>query len=355
MGRGLIVVDRRLGPRAGPSWAPSGAPLALVANRPVIAHAVDALRDAGADGVAVVADRLSAGLLREALEHDGTGTEGVAWVELESPVGEGEAILAAAGLLGSEHFLLHRADGVLLRGGSALRSALAARACDAALFFRRRRPGEPTPLRPRRGVTAALREAAGGDAGELQGVHVFGPAILDALRALERPGGGGERRLTDALDRLAADDGRVIAGEAEGWWQCCGSADDLLVANREALDVLDGDEEHHGLEGSRIEGRVRIHPDARVSGAVIRGPVLIGARARVADAYVGPYTSIAEDAVVENAEVECSIVLPGACMRNVGLRIEASIIGRGATVTRDFRLPRALRLLVGEGSQITLS
>ena len=43
----------------------------------------------------------------------------------------------------------------------------------------------------------------------------------------------------------------------------------------------------------------------------MRGPAIIGAGARLIDAYVGPYTAIAEDCVVERAEVEHSILLAG--------------------------------------------
>jgi glucose-1-phosphate thymidylyltransferase len=58
---------------------------------------------------------------------------------------------------------------------------------------------------------------------------------------------------------------------------------------------------------------------------------------------------------IENAEVEHSIILPGASIQHLGGRLEGSIIGPGARVFRDFRLPRALRLNVGEGAEVALS
>jgi glucose-1-phosphate thymidylyltransferase len=357
MARGIIVVDGRTAQRGGPSWAPQGPALAPVANRPLIAHAIDTLRGAGAEEVAVVADRSCAALLRDALRGDPASRRPLRWLELDAPVGEGEGILAAADHIEGGRFLLHRADGLALGGGDALRRALAEPACDAAVAFRRRAAHEPaalrSPGRPGR-RTARLLGGVAADRLELDGIQAFGPGILDALRSVE-PAPGGERGLLDAVERLAGEgDRRVCAGWVDGWWRYSGLAQDLLDVNREALDSIEP-LTPADLPGCRIEGRVRVHPEAEVTGSALRGPVIIGAGARIVDAYVGPFTSVGEGASIENAEIEGSMVLPGARLSHLGVRVEGSIVGRGAAVTRDFRLPRALRLLVGEGARVTLS
>lgn len=356
MGCGLIVVDSRLGRPGGPSWAPLGPALAPVANRPLIAHAIDTLAGAGASEIAVVADRASASMLRDGLAGDGK-RHGLRWIELDAPVGEGEAILAAADVLAGERFLLHRADGLLLRGAAGLRRTLAEPGWAAAVSFRARGEGEPAALRSRLRPgrrTAALVSGVAGERLVLDGVQALGPEVVAALRA-QAPADGEERSLLDAVEGLAGTAGRVRAGLAEGWWRSSGLAQDLLDANREALDSIEPLAPAEVLYDCRIEGRVHLHPDAEVTGSALRGPVIVGAGARVLDAYVGPFTSIGDGATVENCEVEGSIVLAGASVRNVGVRLEGSIVGRGAQVTRDFRLPRALRLVVGEGARVTLS
>ena len=88
----------------------------------------------------------------------------------------------------------------------------------------------------------------------------------------------------------------------------------------------------------RMEARPEDRPDAEIS-----------------DAYIGPYSSIGAKVVIENAEVEHSIILPGASIKHLGGRLEASVVGPGARIFRDFRLPRALRLNVGEGAEIALT
>jgi glucose-1-phosphate thymidylyltransferase len=74
----------------------------------------------------------------------------------------------------------------------------------------------------------------------------------------------------------------------------------------------------------------------------------------VTDSYVGPYPAIGEDCVVENSEIEHSIVLAGSSIRDLPGRVEASLIGRSVSISRTEALPRVFRFVVGDGSDITI-
>jgi glucose-1-phosphate thymidylyltransferase len=54
------------------------------------------------------------------------------------------------------------------------------------------------------------------------------------------------------------------------------------------------------------------------------------------------------------AAIEHSIVFAGAEVLHVGARLESSLVGRGARVARDFSLPRALRVQLGDGATVVL-
>ena len=81
---------------------------------------------------------------------------------------------------------------------------------------------------------------------------------------------------------------------------------------------------------------------------------MIGAGARIEDAYVGPYTSIGEDVHICRSEVEHSIVLAGSVVEDLGTRMEASLLGRNVKLTRSDGMPKTLRLLVGDNSEIEI-
>jgi glucose-1-phosphate thymidylyltransferase len=186
----------------------------------------------------------------------------------------------------------------------------------------------------------------------LVGVYMFTSKIFDAGKAI-KPSGRGELEITDAIQHLVDSGSRVDSHVVHGWWKDTGQVQDMLDANRLILDEVE--EEHSGTESdSRVEGRVCISEGAVVERSTIRGPAIIGRGARVTDAYVGPYTAIGDDCVVESSEIEHSIVLAGSSIRDLPGRVEASLIGRGVSISRTEALPRVFRFVVGDGSDITI-
>jgi glucose-1-phosphate thymidylyltransferase len=324
-----------------------------VANRPLLAHAVDMLIAAGAGEVAVVcppvllSDLRSAGAGRTAVD--------VEWIASDATDDAGRAILGAEAFLGGDRFLVHTTRGLWLRHRRRLRQALRSSE-DAALLYvagaavtEPARVLQPVPAPVGHGPSAASPDAAAA-AAEFA-VACFGPEIVEALHGVAAP----EASLGSALEALARQGAGVRPCPAEGWYGFGGSAEELLTLNRLALDDLPDAPLPSSLADSRVTGRLDVHATARVSRSVIRGPVVIGARARIADAYLGPHTVVGDDGVVENAEVEATVLVAGARVQNTGVRIESSVIGEGASVTRSFELPRALRLALGPDATVELA
>jgi glucose-1-phosphate thymidylyltransferase len=162
--------------------------------------------------------------------------------------------------------------------------------------------------------------------------------------------------LDHVVEHVSQAGGRVHVRPVRDWRRYTGDVQDLLEMNRIALDRLEHeiDEMEEADGGNRIQGRVSIHPSAHVESSVIRGPAIVGAGARVVDAYIGPYSSVGEGVRIEGAELEHSIILAGASILHIGGRLEASVVGRDAKVYRDFSLPRALRLQVGDSVDVAL-
>jgi glucose-1-phosphate thymidylyltransferase len=82
--------------------------------------------------------------------------------------------------------------------------------------------------------------------------------------------------------------------------------------------------------------------------------VIIGAGSVISGAYVGPFTSIAQNCRIEDSEIEYSIVLQGASIAGVR-RVEASLIGHDVEVTPAPRSPSAHRLVLGDHSKVQIS
>jgi glucose-1-phosphate thymidylyltransferase len=103
---------------------------------------------------------------------------------------------------------------------------------------------------------------------------------------------------------------------------------------------------------SVVDARVTIEAGAQIINSVLRGPTIIGENTRIENSYVGPYTSIYHNVVIENSELERSIVLEHCQIISVPTRIQDSLIGRNVAVKYSNRKPKALKLNLGDHSRI---
>jgi glucose-1-phosphate thymidylyltransferase len=181
---------------------------------------------------------------------------------------------------------------------------------------------------------------------------ILSPATQGSLESLPA-NGNGDDGVVEAL--LAAEHPFAVCELGEHWCYS-DSTEELLAGNQIMLDALPITSVRGTLgDNNDVLGRVRISSTARVSSSTVHGPAVIGDGAVLADSFIGPYTSIGPGAVVSGAEIDNSIVMTAAEITHPGSRIEASVIGERARITRSFELPKGLHVRIGSGGQITLS
>ena len=127
--------------------------------------------------------------------------------------------------------------------------------------------------------------------------------------------------------------------------------EDLLEANRLVLESQKPRNDGATDRSSKIEGKVVIERNAQIIQSTIRGPAIIGENSSVRNSYVGPYTAVYHHSVLENCEIEHSIVLEHSMISNVR-RIEGSLIGQNAVVTQSPAKPSAYRIMIGDSSRV---
>ena len=322
--KAVVLAGECGGSAPWPSVGVAARQLAPVANRPVLFHHLDALQSAGVTEAAIVTDRTTGACIRGAV---GDGSDwGLELTHLEyHGTSNVLACSSVASFVGASPVVVQHGDVLLRERLSALERRL-----------RRPRARRAHPVsRARRRHTA--RPATS-----------LGPDVHQRLRE-------DKSALDDVLQRLRAAGARIGVREVDACMPCRGGADELLEANRRMLEQLSPDSHGERVFDSEIQGPVALHPSAEVRASVVRGPVAIGPGARISNAYIGPYTSIGAGVELDCVEIEHSIVLDGAQIRYLEARVEGSVIGPGARVSRDFRMPRALRLSVGEGSHVSFS
>jgi glucose-1-phosphate thymidylyltransferase len=350
--KGLILSGGK-GTRLRPITHTSAKQLVPVANKPVLFYGIEAMAAAGIDQIGIIIAPETGDEIRAAVGDGAQFGVAITYVEQDRPGGLAHASLTAERYLDGEPFVMYLGDNLLQGGITDLVESFRTNAPDALILL--------TPVTDPQNYGVAeldgdrvtrLVEKPADPATNLAlvGVYMFTAGIHDAARAIV-PSARGELEITDAIQYLVDDGKRVEPHIVRGWWKDTGRLDDMLEANRLVLDRieprLDGE-----LVESRCDGRVVVEPGAVLERTTVRGPAIIGARTRITDAYIGPYTAIGADCLISAAEVEHSILLEGSKVCNLEGRMESSLLGRNVTIARGVRQPRAYRFMVGDNSEI---
>jgi glucose-1-phosphate thymidylyltransferase len=350
--KGLILSGGK-GTRLRPITHTSAKQLVPVANRPVLFYGIRAMADAGIHEIGIIIAPETGGEIREAV-GDGSqfGVE-ITYVEQDEPAGLAHAVLTAEPFLEDSPFVMYLGDNLLQGGIGDLVDAFRSSSPDALILLTP--VADPqhygvAELEDGRVVNLAEKPADPKTNLALVGVYMFTSGIHDAARAIE-PSARGELEITDAIQYLVDTGRRVEPHIVRGWWKDTGRLEDMLEANRLILDTITARVEGEIID-SQVDGRVVVEDGARLERATVRGPAIIGARTRLTDCYIGPYTSIGEGCVIEGAEIEHSILLSGCAVRQLDGRMESSLLGRNVTIARGVRQPRAFRFMVGDNSEI---
>lgn len=332
----LAIIDATAGPSAGLHHRAGGRYATPLANLPLILHVTSELTSSGITQAIVIAQHE---VRRELGRILGAGhVWGLEVAYVDAPVADTRRTVLAQveRALASEPVLLHPGDCLFGDQVTAMRERFG--------------PGDVDCVLPEQMSVTAPRPANGSRVSE--GVIALGPGARGVVAGLRSPGGEGD----DLIAALLASECRLAVCAASDSWCYSDSPEDLLGGNRMLLDRLPGDdlpEQVH--ERNELHGRVSIHPTAYVADCVLAGPVLVGERAVLEGSFIGPYTAIGPGAVLRGAEIDNSMVLASAEIHHPGLRLESSIIGEGARVSRSFQLPRGVHLHLGPGAQVDLS
>jgi glucose-1-phosphate thymidylyltransferase len=352
-----LILSGGAGTRLRPITHTSAKQLVPVANKPVLFYGIEALVDAGVTEIGIIIAPETGEEIREAAGDGSSFGAKITYIVQDKPAGLAHAVLTAEEFIGGSPFVMYLGDNLLADGLRGLVSTFREEEPDALILL--------TPVDDPQSYGVAELDGEGGIVRLIEkpkdppsnlalvGVYLFAPPIFDAARALE-PSWRGELEITEAIQGLI-EQGKAVRSEVvSGWWKDTGRLADMLEANRLVLEEIETEIGGEVDDSSRVEGRVVVAPGAEVKNSVVRGPAVIGPGARIEDAYIGPYSSIGEDVCVRRSEVEHSIILAGSVVEDLGTRLEASLLGREVKLTRSDGMPKTLRMLVGDKSEIKL-
>ncbi|GHO65464.1 glucose-1-phosphate thymidylyltransferase [Ktedonobacter sp. SOSP1-52] len=370
-----LILSGGKGTRLQPITNTNAKQLVPIANKPVLFYVLETIVAAGITDIGIIVGDTHAEIKAAAKDGKQFGPDvSITYIHQEQPLGLAHAVKIAQPFLQEEKFAMFLGDNFIEEDISGLIHNFSAPdcPCNAQILLKqvphpqqfgvaqlRTREGDPvssaTYPGDERVYVSRLVEKPQEPISDLAiiGIYLFDSHIFEAVNAIE-PSRRGELEITDAIQYLIDHHFNVRPHLLTGYWIDTGKMQDMLEANRAALSHIQTNFAT-GVqvdEDSQVLGEVVLENGARLTNSIVRGPSIIGRNVRLINTYVGPFTSIAQDSLVENSEIEHSIVLEGCHIRDIEGRIEDSLIGRHAQVYPSSNKPRAYKLLLGDHSRI---
>jgi glucose-1-phosphate thymidylyltransferase len=351
--KGLVLSGGK-GTRLRPITYTSAKQLVPVANKPVLFRVIESIRDAGISDIGIVVGD-TGDEIRAAVGNGKRWGVQITYIPQDAPLGLAHAVKISQEFIGDERFVMFLGDNCIQGGISPLIEQFGRSSHNSQIVLKQ--VSDPRSFGVAElddeGRISRLVEKPREPRSDLAlvGIYMFDHHIFEAVNSIH-PSPRGELEITDAIQWLVSAGYSVYPYVHEGWWIDTGKKDDLLEANRLILEELQPAISGYVDRDSQLIGKVIIEPGAEVINSTIRGPAIIGEKTRILNSYVGPFTSIYHDCLIDESEIEHSIVLEHSSIRSLPHRLEDSLIGRNVEVARSPLKPKAYRLLLGDNSTV---
>jgi glucose-1-phosphate thymidylyltransferase len=326
-------------------------------NIGVSQYVLEDIVSSGVRDVAIVLGETYPELVKEYYKDGSSFGARITYVYQGKPLGIAHAIKLCRGFVGEDEFVVYLGDQLLQKGIKRYVERFASEDYDAFILLKE--VEDPTRFGvaqfDERGRLVRLVEKPKVPPSRyaLVGVYFFKPVVFDVIEGL-RPSWRGELEVTDAIQLMLERGYRVGYEVLEGWWFDVGKSDDVLAVNARILDERVGRRVEGEVKDSKVEGRVEVGRGTKVVSSVVRGPSIIGEGCLIENSYIGPYTSVGNNSKMIDSSVEYCVILEGASIIGVE-RLEESLVGRYAKVTKGGVNRKVVKLNVGDYSEVMLS
>jgi len=350
-----LILSGGKGTRLRPLTYTSAKQLVPVANKPVLFYGIESVVAAGITEIGIVVGDTRDEIKEAVGDGSRFGAE-VTYLEQDAPRGLAHAVMIAEEFMAGDSFVMYLGDNLIAGGITSLVEEYQELGTNAEILLAEvpnpRQFGVAELAEDGRVLRLVEKPAEPKSNLALVGVYMFDANIFESVNRI-KPSARGELEITDAIQDLIDRGFSVHPHTVRGWWKDTGKLDDMLEANRIVLESLDLHRGAGHVDGdSVIEGRVSLGDGVELVNSTVRGPAVIGDGCRLENTFVGPYTSIGDGCTLIGCEIENSIVLSGGEIRDIGGRIDGSLMGRNVRIVKSQVKPRAYRFMLGDNSEV---
>jgi len=326
-----------------------------IANKPILNYALEYVREAGITEVGIITNKDGS----EVKNVYGDGKElglSITYIPQERPSGLADCVRIAQPFIGNDSFVFYLGDNIIVGGIKRFIDEFHANDSNCHLVLAKvpdpERFGVPE-IKDNHIVRIEEKPRKPKSDYAVTGIYIYDSSIFEAVNSI-KPSARGELEISDAHQYLIEKGLKISYSEITGWWKDTGKPNDLLEANRLVLDNISPNIAGKVDQDSNISGRVIIGAGAEIKNSNVRGPAIIGSGTKIINSYIGPYSSIERDCVIQNSEVEFSIISENCKILNQKIRIEASLLGKDVTIIEANAKPFTNRFIIGDQSIIEI-
>lgn len=332
--------------------------LVLLANKPMIFHAIEKVVDVGVEEIFINLNPGETSLPEMIGDGGHWGVKITYFEQTGGPQGIAHVVKEAQRFIGDDPFIFYLSDNIILGGLHEFVREYEQHNYDCVLALSKVPDGRSfgVPVFNNEGVLTDVLEKPSEPPSPfaVTGIYLYGPKVFfDAYNKIEKSARG-EYEISSIHSVFLKEGIRVGHREITGSWKDTGKPDDLIAANGLILDQMSAESFSHETTppaDARVQGNVHIGAGCTIGKNVtIIGPAMIAEQCTLENCTILPHTTLGLGATVRNATVGNSIILNYAYIEG-DFTIDHSIIGQRASVK-----PRkeATRLLLGDFTSIEL-
>ena len=353
-----IILHGGHGTRLRPLTHTGPKQLLPIANKPMSQYAVEDLKNAGINDIAIVIGDVYPDKVKE-YYGDGKNLDvKFSYIFQDNPKGISHAIGLCKDFVKDEKFVVYLGDNVLRKDLLDYTKKFQKANSDAMILLCE--VDDPSrfgiaELDENKKTIKKIIEKPKSPISNLAviGVYFLTPKIFEIIKKL-KPSWRDELEITDALQMLMDEGNTVEYDTVTGWWKDTGTPEDILHANRLILDSIGNENQFVINKDAKIQENIVIGKNSSISrDSFVKGPAIIGENCVIGpSARIGPYVSIGDNSKVQNCDIENSILMENTSISSK-IHIKDSIIATGSKID-DNEEPKKHQFLLGERSQVKL-
>jgi len=348
-----IILCAGLGTRLYPVTLSMSKHLIPVANKPILFNSLEMMRDAGITEVGLIIGERNLDI-KDAVGDGSRWGLKTTYILQKNPKGLAHAAKMAQEFVGDETFVMYLGDNLLEEGLTGFVSHFNKTKPNALILLYE--VDEPShfgiaELRDEHIVRVVEKPKDPPSNLAIIGAYIFDKNIFTAIDNI-KPSWRNELEITDAIQYLIENKFNVQPHRVGGWWKDTGRPEEILEANHFLLNSIKPENNGKIDADTKIHGAVMIGEGAEITNSEICGPVIIGKNCKIKGSFVGEYTSIGDETIIENCQIEHSVVLEKTTISHVGSRIEQSLIGKKVTIKGSGEKSSEYRFILGDHSSV---